>query len=314
MSEPWEWTESDIRRMVDERVQESLTLDYKSSAAIDPDRRAKDWQFKLSKNVSAFANSAGGALIYGVEEDANIPVRVDGGVDPSRVSRESLEQVIHSSIQRRIPDVRINQIELVGSDRVLYVVHIPSSDLAPHMASDNRYYKRFNFMSVPMEEYEVRDVANRRKTPDLKMEFRLQGGSEVRLEAGSDGVTPKPIMVDLIVSNRAPILVQYRAIRTYTDVRLSSNSSSDVMHLEKGNAEFEVIEAHENQGPPRAMPLWQGAAFICKSWPLRVPALDADGDFGLAATISAPDMPLRTASAMVNVRDGLVSIRDFEEE
>ena len=37
------------------------------------------------------------------------------------------------------------------------------------MANDNRFYKRFNFQSVPMEEYEVRDVSRRLDSPDLKM-------------------------------------------------------------------------------------------------------------------------------------------------
>ena len=35
------------------------------------------------------------------------------------------------------------------------------------MSKDNCYYKRFNFQSVKMEEYEVRDLFNRHNTPNL---------------------------------------------------------------------------------------------------------------------------------------------------
>jgi len=32
---------------------------------------------------------------------------------------------------------------------------------APHQAYDHRYYKRYNFQSIPMEDYEVRDLMRR---------------------------------------------------------------------------------------------------------------------------------------------------------
>ena len=49
------------------------------------------------------------------------------------------------------------------------VVKIPRSEAAPHMARDNKYYKRFNFMSVPMEDYEVKDVLHRIYNPKLNI-------------------------------------------------------------------------------------------------------------------------------------------------
>ena len=35
------------------------------------------------------------------------------------------------------------------------------------MARGNKYYKRFNFMSEPMEDYEVKDVMFRHHSPSL---------------------------------------------------------------------------------------------------------------------------------------------------
>jgi len=43
--------------------------------------------------------------------------------------------------------------------RDIYVVWVPQSTRAPHMAAEHRFYKRFNFESVPVEEYEVRYVS-----------------------------------------------------------------------------------------------------------------------------------------------------------
>jgi hypothetical protein len=50
-----------------------------------------------------------------------------------------------------------------GPNDVAYVVEIPQSETA-HPALDNRYYKRFNFESVPMADHEIRDVMHREVT------------------------------------------------------------------------------------------------------------------------------------------------------
>lgn len=42
-----------------------------------------------------------------------------------------------------------------------------------HQARDLRYYRRYNFESVPMADYEIRDVMNRWKHPTLKFEFQI---------------------------------------------------------------------------------------------------------------------------------------------
>jgi predicted HTH transcriptional regulator len=91
MAEPWTWDETDIEKLINEPVPESLTLDYKRCAALD--KRNPERRTELSKDVSAFANSAGGTLVYGVEENNHIPVRIDDGYDPADVTREWIEQV-----------------------------------------------------------------------------------------------------------------------------------------------------------------------------------------------------------------------------
>lgn len=83
--------------------------------------------------------------------------------------------MINSNIQRKIDGIRINPVGL-KTGKCIYVVSIPQSLRAPHMAKDNKYYKRFNFQSVPMEDYEVRDVARRQEGPDLRLNFELRQG------------------------------------------------------------------------------------------------------------------------------------------
>src|SRR2546423_13216683 len=125
----------EINKLITDKVQENLHLDYKDSRAVDPGKREE-----ISKDISAFANSDGGIIIYGVEEDKkHFPVKIDDGVDRSICSHERLEQIIHGNITPRIDDLRIYPIP-ISVDSYVYVVEIPKSHRGPHQAADNRYY------------------------------------------------------------------------------------------------------------------------------------------------------------------------------
>src|ERR1022692_3057947 len=148
---------ADIQQMVSDQVQENIHLDYKRSRAIH--KGARD---DIAKDASAFANSDGGVLIYGVEEKNQLPVKIDDGVDDSECSREWIEAAIMTGITPGIDDVRIVPLP-ASPGRSFYIIEVAKSFRGPHQASDKRYYKRHSFKSVPMEDYEINDVRSRRK-------------------------------------------------------------------------------------------------------------------------------------------------------
>jgi predicted HTH transcriptional regulator len=135
-------TIAEIDQMIKDEVQESLHLDYKDSRAINKNKKED-----IAKDVSAFANSDGGLLIYGVSEKDHFPDAIDSGVDfvESKCTREWLEQVINSNISPKVDDIRIAAIPL-SADRCLYAVSVPKSLRGPHQASDKKYYRRYNFL------------------------------------------------------------------------------------------------------------------------------------------------------------------------
>lgn len=148
----------EIQNLIDDEVQESLHLDYKDSGAISKQDSKKA---EIGKDVSAFANSDGGTLIYGVREDGHLPKEIKG-VDHNTFKREWFDQIVRTNISPIVPDIQIVQIP-VDSLTSVFVIKVPKSYRAPHQAKDKRYYRRFNFESVPMENYEVTDVRNRRQ-------------------------------------------------------------------------------------------------------------------------------------------------------
>src|SRR4030043_659016 len=107
MAKPsWQWSEDDILKMKRDQTQESLYLEFKGSSSLSTEENKKD---EISKDISAFANSEGGDLVYGVSEVGRPPSRfgdIDAGIDASIITPEWLEQVINSRIQPRISGIR----------------------------------------------------------------------------------------------------------------------------------------------------------------------------------------------------------------
>lgn len=157
---------SDIERLINDEVEESIHLDYKASGSLAKDDKKRA---EITKDVSAFANSDGGIIIYGLSEIDHKPQSLSF-INGNILTKEWLESVINM-IQPRIKGIEIYPIRHDGYiEKSLYVVKIPRSDNAPHMAKDNRFYRRYNFMSVPMEEYEVKDLYSRKATPNLEID------------------------------------------------------------------------------------------------------------------------------------------------
>ena len=57
-------TIADLQKLIQDEIEESTVLEYKSSFAI----QNKKWKEELAKDVSALANSNGGNIIFGMEE------------------------------------------------------------------------------------------------------------------------------------------------------------------------------------------------------------------------------------------------------
>lgn len=169
-----QWNELAVQRYIDEQIEEGLNLDYKAADSLAKINGKKK---EITKDVSAMANSDGGIIIYGVKEfqeadKRHLPEQIDP-IDQTVFSKEWLEQVINN-IRPRIDGIIICPVQIATAENhVVYVVEIPQSTTA-HQARDFRYYKRFNFESVPMEDYEIRDIMNRLKTPDVQVEFGFE--------------------------------------------------------------------------------------------------------------------------------------------
>jgi hypothetical protein len=115
-------------------------------------------------------------IIYGVREfdeagKTHLPDKIDT-IDANEFSKEWLEQIINSTISPRIPKVLITPIQAGNKEdnQVIYVVEIPKSNTA-HQMNDKRYYRRYNFQSIAMEDWEIKDIINRLSKTQVDLHF-----------------------------------------------------------------------------------------------------------------------------------------------
>lgn len=144
----------DIDNLRANQIHESDILDYKREV-IDDD--------SLIKHVSAFANTKGGFIVFGIEETGKggYPKAILG-IDNSLINKERMEQILLSNISPRLLP-KIQAVPHQDTQKSILIIQIPDSYLKPHMNSrSGKYYKRYNFEALEMTELEVSDAYRKR--------------------------------------------------------------------------------------------------------------------------------------------------------
>lgn len=140
-------TEKDLKKLIANKVPESVHLDYKAKAYGDTDEEIKEFL----KDVSAFANAQGGLLLIGIKEENSMPVEIIG-IDNADEESRRIIQLCESSIQERIQRLNTHIIPLENGRAVL-AVEVPPSIGKPHMVSHNGhpyFWKRQGTINAPM--------------------------------------------------------------------------------------------------------------------------------------------------------------------
>ncbi|SEI96069.1 Putative DNA-binding domain-containing protein [Sphingobium sp. AP50] len=120
--------EASLFRLIDNQVAEGRDLDFKRDLPGGNDEETREFL----ADVTAMANAQGGHIIYGIEEDAGLAVRLPGleVADPdAQILR--LEGKLQTGVDPRLIGVQTHWVQLANG-RGAMIMRIPGSLSAPH--------------------------------------------------------------------------------------------------------------------------------------------------------------------------------------
>lgn len=145
---------ADVERLVADRVPEGKSIEYKSAlpGGADGDRK------EFLADVSSFANTSGGDLVFGIDEDQGIPQRiVPVTIADVDLEQRRLDNLIRDGIRPRL-EFAIRVIDL-GQSQKIVIIRVPRGWTGPHRVTfqgHDKFYGRTTAGKYPLDVDELR--------------------------------------------------------------------------------------------------------------------------------------------------------------
>lgn len=187
----------DVQSLIDNGVCENKNLDYKRELHIDTDSDKKEFL----ADISSFANSNGGDIIFGIEEDTEekIPTELVGiHYENADVLIRKLEDFIRQSIQPIILNIEYKLIE-ISDNKCILIIRIPQSLIGPHRVEykgHNKFFTRNNKGKYQMDVNELRLSFNSGLNLEKRIEdFKMNRYYEILSNKYNKLINDSPIFV-----------------------------------------------------------------------------------------------------------------------
>lgn len=150
-------TEAHLLDLITNQVREGKLVDYKRELSLASDGERKEFL----ADVVSFANTSGGHLLIGIDEEAGVPTEL-AGIESSDQDADLLriENIVRTGIEPRIPIFSPRFVSLANGRHVL-VVRIGRSWIGPHMVTfrnASRFYARNSSGKFQLDVQEIRSA------------------------------------------------------------------------------------------------------------------------------------------------------------
>ena len=154
---------SDLEKLLENSVAESRTIEYKRELPPDSPKPKKTAARKrFLESVSAFANTLGGDLLFGISEEKGVPVAIDGvEIADADEAKRKYESIIETGIE---PKIRVDLRTIaVAEGKAVLLIRVAKSWLSPHRViygGHDKFYARNSSGKYPMDTQQLRDAFN----------------------------------------------------------------------------------------------------------------------------------------------------------
>jgi predicted HTH transcriptional regulator len=187
-------TQDDLQQLIDNQVSESRTMEYKQAL---PSLHPPEKKREFLADVSSFANTVGGYIVFGMKAQDGVPVALTGleGLN-SDAAILQLDRAIRDGIAPRIQGIRWSPPIPLRNGNSALVLYIPQSADAPHMVTadtTSRFWARDTRGKYDMDVQQIRaaflasDAVNQvlRRLREIRPQEIAAGKTPVSLAEGA---------------------------------------------------------------------------------------------------------------------------------
>ena len=182
-----------LRTLIADRMCEGKTLEFKRETPGGSD----GGRVRFLKAVSAFANTAGGDLLLGVEAIDGVATALLGlDLDSPDGETLRLENMIREGLEPRLPRADIHPV-MVAERRYVLVVRVTRSWIAPHRVRKNReFYARNSAGTYPLDVGELRTAFTMSETVAARIrDFRTDRIARIHARETPVALNPGGCMI-----------------------------------------------------------------------------------------------------------------------
>jgi hypothetical protein len=205
--------EKGIDKLLLERRQESVDLEFKEKTDASNGEPGRDDRRNLAKILSSFSNSMGGLVVWGVEARKNSD-QIDCATNRKPILqmerfRSDVVRLISQALMPRHDGIHVEIVKTTNPmDGGYLLILVEQSERRPHRAElgVGRYYKRSGDSSIKMEHYDIEDSFKRLVVPLLDIRWETRNTGAARMGSDHQSVS---VVIDISLVNASPVTARF---------------------------------------------------------------------------------------------------------